>query len=357
MVTRLFGVAPIVVLWRIFERRVADLGGAFARNAASTPAKPERCSVDGQTELLPRDLAPGDASTRRQCCSPIVSHSSLGLLLRACAVHPCLGEPATMQRKFEHTQLRLTPLLAFAHMRQSPVRGEGTTVEIRRSENATSLSGYLVSPPRSAAEGLPGLIVLHELFGLNDQIRSFAVRFAGEGFVTLAVDLYSARNRVAFCLARLAEILFRRPISSGLVRDVEDAIGYLRRQRGVEHDKIGVVGFCLGGTLALVVSTRGSSPPQAVGVFYGTNPDPLATVTRACPIVGTFPARDFTTFGVPALRDRLTEINATCDIRVYPGTYHSFMNDRGGLTGLTYNRVAADEAWARTVGFLRSHLG
>src|SRR5207253_2685979 len=93
----------------------------------------------------------------------------------------------------------------------------------------------------------PALMVIHEAFGLNDDIRSIARRFAEEGYVALAVDLFSGRNQVV-CMFRIMSGLLLKSLDHGGVRDMKDALTYLAQQPGVDAGRLGAVGYCMGGS-------------------------------------------------------------------------------------------------------------
>jgi carboxymethylenebutenolidase len=193
-------------------------------------------------------------------------------------------------------------------------------------------------------------VVVHEIFGLNQNIRDTAERFAAAGYAALAVDLFSTANRV-ICMARIFHGMLIRPLTNGVVGDLRAALDHLGTLPGVDGDRLGVIGFCMGGTYALQLACVAESL-RAASIFYGQNPRPLEALVRACPVVGSYPERDFTARAARQLEPILEQNRIPHDIRIYPGARHSFFNK----TGAAYDAEAAKDAWRRTVSFFDTHL-
>ncbi len=205
----------------------------------------------------------------------------------------------------------------------------------------------------------PAVVVLHELLGLNDDIRGLTDRLAGEGFLALAPDLFRDGGAVRCLRATF------RALGAGhgaAVDDIETARRWL-----VAHPAstgaVGVVGFCLGGGFALLMAPRGFG---AAGVHYGPLPrDPLGALAGSCPVVASYGARDPMVRGAgDRLAAALRTLHVEHDVRTYPGVGHSFVNDHGlgplaaleRVVGLGHDRAASADAWQRLVAFLRQHL-
>ena len=210
------------------------------------------------------------------------------------------------------------------------------------------MQAYFARP--SSASPTPGIVVIHEIFGLNQNIRDIAERFAAAGYAALAVDLFSTANRVA-CMARIFHGMLIRPLTNGVVGDLRATLGYLARLPDVDAGRLGVIGFCLGGSYALQLACVADSL-RAASVFYGQNPRPLESLARACPVVGSYPERDFTVAAARQLEPILEQHHIAHDIKIYPGARHSFFND----TGSAYQPAAAEDAWRRTLAFFSTHL-
>jgi carboxymethylenebutenolidase len=210
------------------------------------------------------------------------------------------------------------------------------------------MEAYLAQP--DAAGRLPGVVVIHELFGLDDNIRHIARRFARKGYVALAVDLFSTGGRLA-CIFRIVYGMLIRPLQNGVVGDLQAAVQFLQRQPGVNAQRIGVIGFCMGGTYALQLACV-DGDVRVAAPFYGMNPRPLEAVARACPIVGSYPEKDFTASAARQLEAALERYDVPHDVRVYAGARHSFFND----TRPAYDAQASADAWARTLAFFETYL-
>jgi carboxymethylenebutenolidase len=222
-------------------------------------------------------------------------------------------------------------------------------VGIPRSEKAP-LRAYLAKPERS--EPMPGVVIIHEMYGLNENIRDIARRFADEGYAALAVDLFSGGNR-ALCLIRVIGGLMLRPLHNGALDSLQLSVAWLQRQSHVDRSRMGVIGFCMGGGYALALACI-DGEVSAVSAFYGQTPRPLSALAQACPIAGSYPERDPLTRGAAAkLESALVQYGIPHDIKVYPGAAHSFFND----TSRGYQPEAAAGSWTRTLAFFNEHLG
>jgi len=210
-----------------------------------------------------------------------------------------------------------------------------------------SLRGFLALPKGQAPH--PGVVVIHEAYGLNDNIRDITGRFAAEGYAALAVDLFDDRSRVV-CMARMMGSMLsgRDPF---VVPDLTAALDYLAAQPLVDPDRVGAIGFCMGGGLAIAWARR-DRRLRAIAPFYGTNPCPLEAVRRLCPVVGSYPGSDFTARSGRRLDAHLEHIGVAHDIKVYPGARHSFFNDQGRA----YDPAAAADSWRRTLAFFAEHV-
>ena len=222
-----------------------------------------------------------------------------------------------------------------------------------------ALRAYLAEPPTGTGPW-PGVVLLHEILGLTRDIRSHADRLAAAGYLAVAPDLYSdggARR----CLVRTV-----RALNAGAGAAVQD-IDTTRQWLAARADctgRVGVAGFCLGGGFALVMAARGF---DAASTSYGPLPrDPAAALAGACPVVGSYGAKDPMMRGAgPELDAVLTELGVEHDVKEYPLVGHSFMNRHpvGPLTalervvGLGHDDAAAEQAWARILAFFGTHLG
>ena len=208
------------------------------------------------------------------------------------------------------------------------------------------------------------MIVLHELFGLNDDIRRIARRFADHGYTALAPDLYSAGGGARLlCIRRTMAAL-----SSGAGRafdDIEAARQWLAARPEVDASRLAVAGFCMGGGFAILYAVR--APIGAVADFYGTVPRDRQALEGICPVVGAYGGRD-RIFGSHAdrLRNHLRGLGVEHEITTYPDAGHSFMNRHGRLQSLlvrfspmaaTHHEPSAEAAWTSMLGFFDRQLG
>ncbi len=197
----------------------------------------------------------------------------------------------------------------------------------------------------------PGIVVIHEIFGLNDNIRRTAERFADEGYAALAVDMMSGRNR-ALCMARFMSALVLKPLNHQGIQDLKASLSWLAERPEVEADRLGVIGFCLGGSFALSWACT-DQRLKVTAPFYSMNPRPLDAVARSCPVVGSFPENDFTAKGGRKLQEMLDTHDVPNDIVIYPDSKHSFFNRERAQ----YNAEASADAWRRTLAFFGQVLG
>lgn len=218
--------------------------------------------------------------------------------------------------------------------------------EIRQSE--VRGGGYLAVP--DGAEKHPGVVVIHEAYGLNDNIKDITRRFAGAGYVALAVDLFAGRNR-AVCMARFMSGMLLGSINRYGIDDLKDSLTVLSALPEVDPERVGAIGFCMGGGFAIAWACT-DSRLGAIAPFYGSNPRPLEAARRLCPVVGSYPEKDFTAGAGRALDRALTQEGIDHDIKIYPGARHSFFNDRGR----SYDKEAEEDSWRRVLNFFGAHL-
>jgi len=135
------------------------------------------------------------------------------------------------------------------------------------------------------------------------------------------------------------------------ISDLKAALTHLAALPEVDGERIGAIGFCMGGGFAIAWACS-DERLKAIAPFYGANPRPLDAVKRACPVVGSYPEKDFTAGAGRALDQALEANGIAHDIKIYPGAGHSFFNDRGRA----YNKPAADDSWTRVLSFFGEHL-
>ena len=175
-------------------------------------------------------------------------------------------------------------------------------------------------------------------------------RFAAEGYAALAADLFTGRNRVV-CMTRYMAGMLIGSVNRPGIDDLKASLSYLAKRPDVDAQRLGAIGFCMGGGFAVAWACT-DSRLKVIAPFYATNPRPLGAVARLCPVVGSYPGGDFTAGAGRALDAELTRKGIKHDIKVYPQTRHSFFND----TRPAYDATAAEDSWRRTLKFFGEQL-
>jgi carboxymethylenebutenolidase len=211
-------------------------------------------------------------------------------------------------------------------------------------------NGYLAEPADGKKHA--GVIVIQEWWGLNEHIKDVAKRLANEGFIALAPDLYD--GKVATDPQTAMRYMMELKVEDG-VATLLGAVNYLKTLERVEPKKLGVVGFCMGGSFALELAIR-SRDLAAVAPFYpgrvGQLIDQVYKITA--PVFAPFGEKDgsIPLDVVKRFQDELAKAGKTAEIKVYPGCDHAFLND----TGPSYNAEAAKDAWQRTLTLFKKYL-
>ena len=219
------------------------------------------------------------------------------------------------------------------------------------ASNGDTASGYLALP--EVGNG-PGVIVVQEWWGLDDSLKKVVDRFAAEGFVALAPDLFG--GRVAHDSDEAGELLSSLPVEQA-TKDLAGATDFLLAHDAVTSSKLGVVGFCMGGAFALLLAAQEGDKIGAAVPFYGVGPgtpDSYAGITA--PVQGHYGNQDQM---MPAddahATERQVREEAGVDVEFfYYDAGHAFMNPEDKMG--TYQQDLAELAWSRTVAFLRANL-
>jgi carboxymethylenebutenolidase len=219
------------------------------------------------------------------------------------------------------------------------------------ASNGGQAHGYLALPPSGRG---PGLVVIQEWWGLTSHIAGLTDRFAAEGFVALAPDLYGGST--THDAGEAGRLMSALPVDRA-ARDLSGAVDYLLARDDVTGDQIGAVGFCMGGAFVLTLAVQEGGKIAAAVPFYpvGQMPEDYSGLQAA--VLAHFGEED--QFVPISAADELSaKISAgngrTPEIERYPAG-HAFVND-DNLLG-TYDRSHATRAWERTVAFLHQHLG
>jgi carboxymethylenebutenolidase len=218
--------------------------------------------------------------------------------------------------------------------------------------NGGEAHGYLSLPESGSG---PGLIVIQEWWGLTDHIQDMTDRFAAEGFVALAPDLFGgATTHDSDEASTLMEEL---PVDRA-ARDLSGAVDYLLGHEAVVGDSVGAVGFCMGGGFVLVLAAREGDRVAAAVPYYGVGAyDDVSLAGITADVLGHFGSEDpmATPEAVEALARRIRdEAGVEPDFRIHQGAGHAFCNDENHLG--TYDPGLTARTWRETVSFLQDRL-
>jgi carboxymethylenebutenolidase len=273
------------------------------------------------------------------------------LVLIACLGSWLAGKPATA------AEPALPPGEADAKKRieSSPRHGEWVDIEVPGSK--TPLRSYVVYPERKDKAGV--VIVIQEIFGLTDWIRSVADQLAADGFIAIAPDMLSGKGPNGGG----TESFGGRDAVVGAVRglDVQEVTAKLNAAKAyaqkipAANGKVGTVGFCWGGSQSFSYATNQPELSAAV-VYYGSNPsDPAAIGKVKAPVLGLYGADDARVNStIKPADDEMKKQKKSYTYHIYEGAGHGFLRQQDGRDGA--NAKAAQQAWPATIEFFRTHL-
>jgi carboxymethylenebutenolidase len=277
------------------------------------------------------------------------------------------AEGKITRREFIHKAAVLTGSLAAASTLVDslvPSAGCAAQVDPNDSElisanikyNATdgaSIGAYLTRP--KGDEKRPAVIVIHDAGALDDHNRDIGRRLAKAGYVALVADLLSRQGGTASFPDRDAVAQgISKTDQESIIKDLTGAVNYLKGQRFVLSNKVGVVGFCWGGGNSLLIATR-NKDFAAVVVYYGRNPKNLDDVQNInAPVLAHYGELDKPiTSEMPKLEEAMKKYGKSFEYKVYAGASHAFNGDNRPDR---YRPEAAKEAWNRTLQFFKAHL-
>jgi carboxymethylenebutenolidase len=195
-------------------------------------------------------------------------------------------------------------------------------------------------------------VVIQEWWGLVPHIKSVADRFAQEGFVALAPDLYHGKSTKSPDEA--GKLMMSMRIDEA-EKDLRGAVQFLLKHRQTTSKQVGTVGFCMGGALSLFAASKNAEVGACV-VFYGGHPNVKPDLAALnAPVLGLYAEKDgfVTPESVRALEKSMKDLGKRIEVHIYPGADHAFFNDERPQV---YNEPAARDAWNRTVKFFRAEL-
>ncbi len=213
------------------------------------------------------------------------------------------------------------------------------------------ISGFLAKPAKpKAGAGKPALIMVHEWWGLNENIKAVAKRYAGEGYTVLAVDLFGSVATTPDAAMKLYQgAMANVPVGD---KNIFDAIDYLKKQGATS---IGAVGYCFGGHWSLRTGLVGGKDVKAVVIYYGAPITDQTQLARlSAPVLGFYGGKDT---GIPvdsvrAMESKIKAAGKAIGVNVYADANHAFANP----TGQAYNKAAAEDAWTKSLSFFKTNL-
>ncbi len=234
-----------------------------------------------------------------------------------------------------------------------------TTIRLRRCDGEMKCHQ---AQPRGQGK-FPAVMVIMEVFGLNDHIKDVTERIAAEGYVTIAPDLYyrESPNVVGYDQLQEAIGLMQRLDAEKVVVDLQSVIAHLKSQNFVNGDRIGITGFCMGGTIAFVAACKFPTDIKAAVPFYGgsiADDSPTAPLSAAghlqAPILCFFGEKDpyISLSQVQRIEDTLHALGKSHEVKVYAGADHGFFCDERA----SYHPEAARDSWEKTKAWFEQYL-
>ena len=229
---------------------------------------------------------------------------------------------------------------------------EITSQEVSYPGKAGNLKAYLAHPKAGGSHAV--VIVVQEWWGLNDNIKDIARRFANEGYYAIAPDLYSRQgHKVASDPNTAAQLMGGLKTPDG-IEDLRSTIAWLRAQQDTASAKIGITGYCMGGSYATLLPCE-SKEISAAAPFYGEIPSDDKIRNLACPIFYAYGANDgwIQRKDVERLGEDLKKFGKKGDVKIYEGCDHGFFND---TRKDVYAPDAAKDAWQHTLRLFAENL-
>jgi carboxymethylenebutenolidase len=227
----------------------------------------------------------------------------------------------------------------------------GFPVNLPALQESTGKPHHYLSLPQNREGKVPGIILIHEWWGLNDQMIGLADQFAGLGYAALAVDLYQGQSAAT---PEEAHELMRGLPEDRALKTLKEAAAFLKTQDAVDGERVAVIGWCMGGGYALQMALEEPSLKAAV-MYYGrlvTDENRLAELE--VPLLGIFGAEDrgISADSVRDFKHTLEKHTKRAEIHLYEGAGHAFANPNNP----GYQAEAAADAWEKTKVFLKQNL-
>jgi len=217
--------------------------------------------------------------------------------------------------------------------------------------NGGTADAYLATPPSDTG---PGVIVIQEWWGLTDQIKGVADMFAREGFVALAPDFYHGKGAKIGEPDKAQKLMMEFFQADTASKDAKGAAEYLAGHPSVTSEKVGVIGFCMGGFLALLVGSVAPDRVAAVVDCYGVGQRmPDLKPLRGIPVLGIFGGKDHSAAEFVALERVAKENGVAFTKYTYPEADHAFLNEQRKDV---YRPDDAKDAWSKILPFLKSNV-
>jgi carboxymethylenebutenolidase len=274
-----------------------------------------------------------------------------GVFLAAVAVVAVALPYAQSQKRNEN--LPPDANAATAQLQNSPRHGEW--VDIPEPNGGAPINSFVIYPERSSKA--PVVIVIHEIFGMQDWVRGVADQLAKEGFITISPDLLSGMGPNGGGTASLGDQVGQtiRNLTNPMVVDRLNAVRQYAQQIPSSTGRVGVIGFCWGGGAAFNYALKQPALAAAVS-YYGPMPtDPSEYMLAEAPILGLYGGADERVdANIPVAKTELAKTGSTYDPHVFEGAGHGFLRQQDGQNGA--NMRATRESWPLVLQFLRKHL-